>query len=186
MKKILFVLCMVLFANVMSAQEYVIEANAIGPVKVGLNYKELPKQVAGLYSEINVWENYDEMEDETSYTVLFMIGEDQILYANASVTGEIYGVRGKSKKLHTKSGAYPDMPAREFIAMPGAKTIFQPKADELYQVVFEIDGVPVNIERYHYTAAGERKIQKALRTKVAPKFTAADFTPDAWIFLGGY
>ena len=78
------------------------------------------------------------------------------------------------------------MPAREFIAMPGVKTIFQPKADELYQVVFEIDGVPVNIERYHYTAAGERKIQKALRTKVAPKFTAADFTPEAWIFLGGY
>ena len=50
-------------------------------MRIRLCKKELPTQVAGLYSAINVWENYDEMEDETSYTVLFMIGEDQILYA---------------------------------------------------------------------------------------------------------
>ena len=42
MKKILLVMCMALLANILSAQEYIIEANGIGPVKVGLNYKELP------------------------------------------------------------------------------------------------------------------------------------------------
>lgn len=186
MKKFLVVLIAALSAHIASAQTYTIEPTGIGPVKVGMNYKKLPKSVPGLYDRIEACEMYDEMEDETSYFIQFFQNDTQTMYAHGDESGNIYRVYGDVKSLRTQSGAYPKMLARDFIVLPGVVTLFKPKADELYQVTFEIDGVPVNIERYHYTPAGERKIKNALRTRVKPKFVPADFVPEAWIFLGGY
>ena len=186
MKKVILVFLMAFIVNVMSAQTYYVEADGIGPVKSGLNYKTLPKAVAGLYDKASVFVEYDEMEDETVHVVTYYLKGAENLYARAYESGEIFSVKSASKTLRTKSGAYEGMRARDFIKLPGVKVVFQPQADEMYQFLFEIDGVTVNIDTYSYTSVGSQKKRKALRTRVKPKFVAADFTPDAVIWLGAY
>lgn len=168
-----------------SAQEFYVEASGIGPVKVGANAKNLPKQVAGLYDFVDLLEEYDEFEDEYIYTYYYKLNGEDMLNASAGESGEIYRVSAVSKKLRTKSGAYHAMSAREFIQLSGVKVILKPEAD-YDQVSFEIDGIPVSLSMGGFSSSGQAKCDAALKSRRVPQFTPADFNANETIFLGGF
>lgn len=189
MKKIFSTILMLVVALVVSvsavAQTFYVEADGVGPVKVGGDYRKLPKSVPGLYDKFTVVEEYNAMEDYNEIYCTFTLNGQDVLSAFANEEGDIWSVTAMTPKLRTKSGAYNGMPAREFIKLQGIKVILNPEAD-YNQVSFEIDGVSVGIDEYSYTDAGKQKYQKALRSKVAPTFVATDFTSDSAIVLGGF
>lgn len=171
------------FMTTMSAQNYRVEPNGIGPVKIEANYKTLPESVAGLYDSRTLLEEYDELEDMYVYTVYFKLNGEDMLYAKAYESGEIFEVRANSKSLCTKSGVYQNMPVSEFLKVPGVSVQVYP---EVFAIIFQIDGVDVGIDFNYYSDAGQKKFDKAMNTGVAPKFVASDFNSDAVIFLGGF
>lgn len=185
MKKLFFVFLMMLVANIAIAQTFYVEAGGIGPVKNGQDYRKLPKAVPGLYDKVTIVEEYNAMEDYNEIICTFTLNGNDRFYAYANEEGDIWSVSMATKDLRTKSGAYDGMPAREFIKLQGVKVILNPEAD-YNQVSFEIDGVSIGIGEYSYSATGTQKIQKALRSKVAPSFVASDFTSAAVIVLGGF
>lgn len=166
-------------------QEFTVEAEGIGPVKIGANAKNLPKQVAGLYDEIALMQDYDEFEDEYIYSYTYKLNGEDMLGAMANEAGEIYLVSAYSEKLRTKSGAYHTMKARDFIQLQGVKVILKPEAD-YDRVSFEIDGIPVSLSQAGFTASGQAKCDAALKSGNAPQFTPNDFEADESIFLGGF
>lgn len=189
MKKIFSTVLMLVVSLVVSvsaiAQTFYVEADGVGPVRVGADYRKLPKVVPGLYDKYTFVEEYNAMEDYNEIYCTFSLNGQDIMYATANEEGDIWYVNAATQDLRTKSGAYNGMPAREFIKLSGVKVNLNPEAD-YNQVSFEIDGVSVGIDEYSYTAAGNQKIQKALRSKVAPTFVATDFTSESAIVLGGF
>lgn len=181
----LFFAIVMMSSFVVSAQKYYVEADGIGPVRVGAIYSTLPKTVDGLYDKLTVVEEYNAMEDYNEIYCTFSLNGQDRFYASANQEGDIWSVTMATSELQTKSGAYNSMPAREFIKLAGVKVTLHPEAD-YNQVRFEIDGVSVGIDEYSYTNAGTQKIQKALRSNVAPKFAETDFTTEAQIVLGGF
>ncbi len=180
-----FVVMFLVSPMLLSAQNFYVEADGVGPIRVGMDYKTLPKSVEGLYDKLTVVEEYNSMEDYNEIYCTFSLNGQDIMYATANEEGDIWCVNAATPNLRTKSGAYNGMPAREFIKLQGVKVILNPEAD-YNQVSFEIDGVSVGIDEYSYTATGNQKIQKALRSKVAPSFVATDFTSESAIVLGGF
>ncbi len=189
MKKIISAILMLIVSLAagmpLMAQSFFVEADGVGPVKKGADYRKLPKAVPGLYDKYTVVEEYNSMEDYNEIQCTFSLNGKDRIYAAANEEGDIWMVTIATSDLRTKSGAYNSMPAREFIKLPGIKVVLRPEAD-YNQVSFEIDGVPVGIDEYSYTAAGKQKIKKSLRSKVAPKFVATDFTSNSTIALGGF
>lgn len=189
MKKIFSTVLMLVVSLMVSvsaiAQTFYVEADGVGPVRVGADYRKLPKAVPGLYDKYTIVEEYNAMEDYNEIYCTFSLNGKDIMYATANEEGDIWYVNAATPDLRTKSGAYNGMPVREFIKLSGVKVNLNPEAD-YNQVSFEIDGVSVGIDEYSYTAAGNQKIQKALRSKVAPTFVATDFTSESAIVLGGF
>ena len=187
MKKIFSTVLMLVVSLVVSvsalAQTFFIEADGVGPVRVGADYRKLPKAVPGLYDKYTIVEEYNAMEDYNEIYCTFSLNGQDKIYATANEEGDIWYVNAATPDLRTKSGAYNGMPAREFIKLAGVKAVVRPEAD-YNPVLFEIDGVTVVIDEYSFTAAGNQKVQKAVRTKVAPTFVATDFTSEAVISLG--
>lgn len=173
------------FVFKLSAQTYFVEAEGIGPVKIGQDYRNLPESVPGLYDKVAIVEEYNAMEDYNEIICTFTLNGNDRFYAYANEEGDIWSVMPATTDLRTKSGVYDGMPAREFIKLPGVKVVFNPEADYNH-VSFEIDGVAVGVDEYFYSSTGTQKIQKALRSKVAPTFVASDFASDAVIVLGGF
>lgn len=187
MKKLIqfFVLVAMFIVSPMllSAQNFYVEADGIGPIRVGKDYRTLPKSVEGLYDKLTVVEEYNSMEDYNEIYCTFSLKGADRFYAFANEEGDIWSVSMATPDLRTKSGAYNGMPARDFIKLTGVKAVLRPEAD-YNPVLFEIDGVTVVIDEYSFSTAGNQKVQKAVRTKATPTFVATDFTPEAVISLG--
>lgn len=189
MKKLLSTLLvavvMLLQSATLSAQNYYIEADGIGPIKVGGHVSNIAGVVDGLYDDGTITTEYDEFEDENIYIFTFKLNGKERFQARVTESGEIFHVQSLTNELRTKSGAYDQMPAKQFIQLPGVKVVVNPYAD-YNQISFEIDGIPVSIDEYSYTSAGQAKYNAALKSGRAPQFVASDFNDNSTIVLGGF
>ncbi|MBO5716768.1 MAG: hypothetical protein J6R50_01440 [Alistipes sp.] len=189
MKKLLSTLLvavvMLLQSATLSAQNYYIEADGIGPIKVGGHVSNIAGVVDGLYDDGTITTEYDEFEDENIYIFTFKLNGKERFQARVTESGEIFHVQALTNELRTKSGAYDQMPAKQFIQLPGVKVVVNPYAD-YNQISFEIDGIPVSIDEYSYTSAGQAKYNAALKSGRAPQFVASDFNDNSTIVLGGF
>lgn len=189
MKKLLSILLvavvMLLQSATLSAQTYYIEADGIGPIKVGGHVSKIAAVVEGLYDDGTITTEYDEFEDEDIYVFTFILNGEARFQARVTESGEIFHVQSLTNELRTKSGAYDQMFVRDFIQLPGIKVNVNPYAD-YNQISFEIDGIPVSVDEYAYTSAGKAKYNAALKSGRAPQFVASDFNENSIIVLGGF
>ena len=165
-----------------SAQNFLIEPDGVGPIRHGVYVNTLPDKVEGLYDSREMLEEYDEMEDEYRYTCYFKLNGDVRVIADLNEDGMVCYVLTSGSEIRSKSGAYDPMPAREFILLPGIKTIVNPDMD-YFQIRFQIDGLDVLIDYYQFSAEGQKKYDAALRSGVAPKFVPSDFNAESYIMI---
>ena len=165
-----------------SAQNFLIEPDGVGPIRHGVYVNTLPDKVEGLYDSREMLEEYDEMEDEYRYTCYFKLNGDVRVIADLNEDSMVCYVLTSGSEIRSKSGAYDPMPAREFILLPGIKTIVNPDMD-YFQIRFQIDGLDVLIDYYQFSAEGQKKYDAALKSGVAPKFVPSDFNAESYIMI---
>lgn len=97
-----------------------IHEDGIGPVLIGMDIKDVPGVVAGLYDNIEIKHTpacYDEMEDETipAYdTYFFKLGKETIFSTSPSSDGEIEYLDATSPILNYR-GIFPGMSCRDVL-----------------------------------------------------------------------
>lgn len=107
-------------------ESYNITPEGVGPIKIGMNIKDVPSVVEGLYDHIEVVttpESYDEMNDETipAYdTYNFMLGAETMFCTVPSSEGVISCIRSVSPTL-SYNGIYAGMSCREVLVSQKAK-----------------------------------------------------------------
>ncbi len=183
--KIVMTIALIVGGLSVSAQNYYVDYDGIGPVKIDASLNDVPQTLAGLYDKAEVVKEYDDFEDMEYFKVTFYLNGSERFYARATNEGTIFDVKMLTNELRTKSGAYDQMPAREFIKLPGVSVNVYAEAD--FSVVeFTIDNIVFGVDYYSYSASGQKKVDAASRTGVAPKFVPADFLPEATVVLGGF
>ncbi len=165
-----------------SAQEFVYEPDGIGPVRVGVKVNSLPESIEGLYNSKDLLEEYDEMEEEYIYSLFLKLDNELTVYALYDEAGEIFKVHAYGRNYRTKSGAYDAMPAREFIVLPGIKTVVNPERD-YFQVSFQLDGFDIYVDHYQFSAAGQKRYDAAVKSGTVPTFEPSDFEENAFIMI---
>ena len=109
-----------------SPEVYNITPEGVGPIKIGMNIKDVPEAIECLYDHIEVVttpESYDEMNDETIPafdTYYFMLGEEKMFSTDPSTDGVISFIKTFSPKL-SYNGVYAGMSCREVLASQKAK-----------------------------------------------------------------
>lgn len=168
-----------------SAQNYYVEHDGIGPVKIDAKLSEIPQTLEGLYDRVEIVKEFDDFEGVEFTKFTFFLNGSERFYAKSWERGVISDVKMLTNELRTKSGAYDQMPARDFIKLPGVSVDVYVDAD--YSVIeFSLDNIVFGIDNYGFSASGAKKLDSALRTGVAPKFVPADFLPEAVVVLGGF
>ena len=88
-----------------SPEVYNITPEGVGPIKIGMNIKDVPEAIEGLYDHIEVVttpESYDEMNDETIPafdTYYFMLGEEKMFSTDPSTDGVVSFIKTFSLNL---------------------------------------------------------------------------------------
>ncbi len=183
--RIIMAIALLIGSLSVTAQTYYVEFDGIGPVKSDVNLNSVPQIVVGLYDKAEVVKEYDDFEDMEFFKVTFYLNGSERFYARATEDGTIFDVKMLTNELRTKSGAYDQMLAREFIKLPGVSVNVYAEAD--FSVVeFTIDNIVFGIDYYSYSASGQKKVDAASHTGVAPKFVPTDFLPEAVVVLGGF
>lgn len=168
-----------------TAKTYYLEYDGIGPVKIDASLNDVPQTLAELYDKTEVVKEYDDFEDMEYFKVIFYLNGSERFYVRATNEGTIFDVKMLTNELRTKSGAYDQMPVREFIKLPGVSVNVYAEAD--FSVVeFTIDNIVFGVDYYSYSPSGQKKVDAASRTGVAPKFVPTDFLPEATVVLGGF
>lgn len=136
MKKI-FLLAITVLAMAVTAwaqnesEGIIITSEGVGPVKIGMNAKQLPASVEGLY---------DKMVEENSDMVLysFYLNGETVMTTNGDESIALIEVFPSLQNVSTTDGVHPGMTAADFKGKSG----WNQTSDE----TFEKDGVTVYLQ----------------------------------------
>jgi hypothetical protein len=93
-------------APVSPLEQLLLTQDGIAGVKTGINYKSLPKSVAGVYDKMTAVTEFNEMEEENYTSIEFTLKGVSMFSANAYEDGVIYHVSLESSKIKAKVGSY--------------------------------------------------------------------------------
>lgn len=103
---------------------FIMTEDGLDDVKLGMNYKDLPSSVAGLYDSFSV-SGGDDTDAFDCYSITFLLKGDCWLSALAKKTGEIWQIHVDHKRVKAKIGDTLIGVGSKFSTLkklPGAKT----------------------------------------------------------------
>ena len=169
------------FGATASAQNCTITRDAIGPVKLGMSTKALPKSVDGLYDKIEKISSYNEMEDyEEVFYKATLKGQD-VLFIYEDDGGNVYSIDIYGKQCKTAKGYSVDTPVSTLFNA-GAKAFI---TNEGYYGLLLND---ILFGAMKFSQKGMKTYENAYLNGDA-KFTASDFVAgnkSDWIRLNKY
>jgi len=170
MKKIFFLICLLLGTSLHVLADNVITSQGIGKVKIGAKVNKLPNKVSGLYDKLvkeEVEEGY-EGGDCDIVTVYKAYSGDNLVFAVTPYEDKVYKIEILDASVKTKGGLSLESTTAE-IFNAGAKPLF---TNDGYEGLL-CDGVLFVC--YDLTSSGAKKCESAYLSGLDPEMTASDF-----------
>lgn len=163
MKKFLVAAAFSALAFTASFAQNTISSSEVGPLKIGMKFKDVPKSVPGLYSEVVAFEDEGGMD--------LMNGDTVVMSVYGDNTVESIALSKDGTGFATADGVKIGMSAKDFFTIPGWTEVISDNALGQY---YTKDGVTAIIS-FDLTPDGMSNYEKGGTIR------KQDFAPDAAI-----
>lgn len=163
----------------MQAENYYVESNGIGPIKLGTNVKTLPIQVENLYDDLTIEMYADGFVEHRiancePLDCTFALNGETKIRAMAKPSGEIFWISIMTSDFKTKSGAYSGMPIQDFLKLQNTKILYNPDTYLYAKYEFKIDNIIVKFPFWYLTDSGYDKLNNATKNGATPILESSD------------